>query len=179
MDLGQALVSLVSGGLAGGLVGLGGAWYWQLQTRKAAGKALLAELFTNLERTLSAATTPARHDPGDTVWRSQMPLIAKLLRWPKLKTIVHAYDAGFRLRDNIQGIESSSPDAAARHPQSVEELDRSRRRYETIESWHVQTAIEWLKAIDILQAVVLTRSERCEFEEDLKRVKETLSSYKL
>jgi hypothetical protein len=85
---------------------------------------------------------------------------------------------GFRLLDNIPEIESPSPDAAARHPQSIEELDRSRRRYETIESWHVQTANEWLKAIDILQSVVLRGSERCEFEEDLKRVRDTLSSFK-
>jgi hypothetical protein len=158
MDLVQALVSLVSGGLAGGIVGLGGAWYWQRQARKAAGKALLAELFTNLERTLSAAPTSARHDPGDTVWRSQMPLIAKLLRWPKLTTIVHAYDSGFRLLDNIRGINNFPPAAAARPPQSVDELDRSRKIHETIESWHVQTAKEWLKAIDILQAVVLSRN---------------------
>lgn len=179
MDFGQALVSLVSGGLAGGFVSLGVTWYWQRQARKAAGKALLAELFTNLERTLSAATTSARHDPGDTVWRSQMPLISKLLVWSKLKTVLRAYDAGFRLLDNIRDVLTESerrPEAS--HPQTVEELDRIRKKHKTIESWYIGTAEEWLRAIETVQPIVLGRRERSEFDSDLEQLKHTLSSYK-
>ena len=179
MDFGRALISLVFGALAGGFVSLGGIWYWRRQTRKAAGRALLAELFTNLERTMSADTTSAGHDPGDTVWRTQMPLISKLLVWSKLKTVLRAYDAGFRLLDNIREIENERGNhAAAGNPQTVEVVDRSRKRYQTIEAWYVRTAEDWLGAIDTVQALVLRKRERREFDRDLERLKETLSSYR-
>ena len=136
-------------------------------------------LFTNLERTMSADTTSACHDPGDTVWRTQMPLISKLLVWSKLQTVLRAYDAGFRLLDNVREIENERRNhAAAGNPQTVEEVDRSRKRYQTIESWYVRTAEDWLDAIDTVQALVLRKRERGEFDRDLKRLKETLSSYR-
>ena len=86
------LVSLLSG-LAGAILGFFGSLYIQRrsakETRRAAGRALLAELVGNYESLKVHERPPEGF--SRTVWDAQLPLIAQLLEWDELRLIATPY----------------------------------------------------------------------------------------
>lgn len=88
------LVSATIGGLAGGYAGYRGAL--RVQNRedrercKAAGRALLAEMIKNYR----ALDYVGEHRPAgftETVLETELPLVARLLTWKELQTVLEPY----------------------------------------------------------------------------------------
>jgi hypothetical protein len=102
----SGLLGSVIGGLIGAIVGFLGSRRLQRDTeesqRKAAGRAVLAEMFTNADRALSAESTRVLHEFLDAAWRAQLPLVARSLTWPNLKKVVSAYDSAARAFENTK-----------------------------------------------------------------------------
>ena len=89
----------------------------RVDLQKGAGRALLAEMFTNADRALSLSGTNQPVGFSDTVWFSQSPVISRLLCWKDLAKVVEAYDAGSRLSsdslsrdsDLLKGLQKNEP----------------------------------------------------------------------
>jgi hypothetical protein len=159
------------GGLGGAAIGVFGSLHIQrrseLQARRAAGRAVLAEMFTNADRALSAETTLVLHDFSDLAWQQQLPLLAHLLNWGDLKTLVNTYDSAARAFENAKDamrIEEKSSSQA-----SDPEIAR-------VISWFREVAKEWIAAMRILQSVVLNAEEKRQLDEDIQRLEARLSA---
>jgi hypothetical protein len=156
-----------------GLIGVGsgflGSLYLQRRTdreaRRAAGRAVLAEMFANVDRALSAESSLVLHQFSDLVWQQQLPLVAHLLGWNDLRTLVNTYDSASRAFENAK--ERIGVDESQRMGGSANELGKVMFGFRDI-------AKEWLTAIRVLQGVVLSKAERSALEEDIVKLESRL-----
>src|SRR5215469_12666270 len=92
-DLLSGPIATLVASLVGALCGFFGSVFAQKRehndARRAAGRAVLAEMFTNADRALSAESTLVLQEFTDFAWRQQLPLVAHLLNWEDLKTLVN------------------------------------------------------------------------------------------
>ena len=104
----QNLVYNLLSGFVGAIVGVVGLLYVQrdaqAKARRAAGRAVLAEMFTNADRALSASSSLVLHEFTDFAWQQQMPLVAHLLSWQELKILVNTYDSAARAFENARDV---------------------------------------------------------------------------
>ncbi len=139
----------------------------QKEARIAAGRAVLAEMFANADRALSAKSTFILHEFTDFAWREQLPLVAHLLDWNELRTLVNTYDSAARAFENakdvLQSEEKESPEIAN------EEQNLTR-----VGLWFLDIAKEWIAAMRILQAAVLDVSERTQLERDIENLEKRI-----
>lgn len=149
------------GAVIGALAGFVGSVFlnWRIarQTRRAAARAVLAEMFTNAERALGAESTLVIHEFFDTAWRTQLPLVAALLRWSDLKTLVRAYDGAARAYTNSDPITTMTQPAA-------------------VGRWFLTVAEEWTRAVQVLLPKAIRWRERARFNRDLQDIQQRLKS---
>ena len=157
------VVSALLGAAIGGLFSLGLYLRAQSEARRAAGRAVLAEMFTNADRALSAKTTLVLHEFTDFAWQQQLPLLAHLLNWDDLKTLVNTYDSAARAFENAR-------DVIRQGERESEDPPRSDRDFGRISSWFQDIAREWITAMRILQRVVLNKAEWAQLDEDIKKL---------
>jgi hypothetical protein len=154
-------------GFVGAVVGVIGLLYVQHRTqaeaRRAAGRAVLAEMFTNADRALSAKSTLVLHEFTDFAWQQQMPLVAQLLNWVDLKTLVNTYDSAARAFENAREVIHEGEQQVMDQSGKVRDLGR-------IGSWFRDVAQEWIVAMRILQRTVLTGNECRQLDEDIKKL---------
>jgi hypothetical protein len=134
--------------------------------RRAAGRAVLAEMFTNADRALSAESTLVLHEFTDFAWRQQLPLVADLISWEDLKVLVNTYDSATRAFENAKEVvrnRSGRDDAEAYEP-----------NFGRMASWFHDVAAEWVAAMRVLQKTVLDRNERQKLDEDIKKLEQRL-----
>jgi len=186
----SGLLGSVIGGLIGAIVGFLGSRRLQRDTeetqRKAAGRAVLAEMFTNADRALSAESTRVLHEFLDAAWRAQLPLVAQSLTWPNLKKVVSAYDAAARAFENAKDETRKLDDRqrAIREQPSVmgEELARDRqlaqieKERQKVDAWFRRVASDWAEAMGVLRTATIDCSERATFDEDLRKIEERLKA---
>jgi hypothetical protein len=184
------LLGAVIGGLIGAVGGFFGSRRLQRDIedgqRKAAGRAILAEMFTNVDRALSAESTRVLHQFLDGTWRSQLPPVAQLLNWANLKNLVDAYDAADRAFENAKDQTRALDDkerALRDRPSAMgEELQRDRqfaqieKERRKIDAWFRTVAQNWVGAMRILMTTAINPDERPTFENDLRRIEEQLRS---
>ena len=180
------ILTTLLGGLAGGYLGYWGALRVQRiedqERGKAAARAVLAEMFTNVDRALSAESTRVLHQFLNAAWRQQLPLVAKTLCWADLKKLVNAYDGAERAYENaVEGLRQSN-DAERRlieqpPPTGVEKphewIEADRRK---IDGWFRVVASDWVGAMRLLRNVAMGCDERSNFDEDLRKIEERLKS---
>jgi hypothetical protein len=135
----------------------------QAEERKAAGRAVLAEMFTNADRALSAKSTFVLHEFTDFAWQQQLPLVAQLLSWKDLKTLVNTYDSAARAFENAR-------DVMQKREQESEGRPREDREFDRVSSWFRDVAKEWIVAMRILQTTVLSGKERKQLDEDISKL---------
>ena len=158
------------GTVCGAIFGFLGSVYAQRSERndlkRAAGRAVLAEMFTNADRALSAKSTLVLHEFTDFAWRQQLPLVADLVSWDDLKTLVNTYDSAMRAFENAKEVVRRRSELDA--PETYEpNLGR-------MVSWFHDVAAEWVAAMRVLQKNVLDKQERKRLEADIKKIEERL-----
>jgi hypothetical protein len=163
----QSISANLLSGFVGSVVGIVGLLYVQhlaqAEARRAAGRAVLAEMFTNADRALSARSTLVLHEFTDFAWQQQMPLVAQLLSWKDLKTLVNTYDSAARAFENARDV---IKDGA----HEVGDTERDERDFGRIASWFTDVAQEWIAAMRILQRSVLDGKERRQLDDDIERL---------
>jgi hypothetical protein len=168
----QNIVANLLSGFVGAVVGVIGLLYVQRvaqsAARRAAGRAVLAEMFTNADRALSARSTLVLHEFTDFAWQQQMPLVAQLLNWNDLKILVNTYDSAARAFENARDVIRQGEQEEA--GTAAEERDFGR-----IASWFSEIAQEWIVAMRILQRAVLDGSERGQLDNDIAKLEEQMS----
>ena len=156
----------------GAICGFFGAVYAQRRERndakRAAGRAVLAEMFTNADRALSARSTLVLHEFTDFAWRQQLPLVADLVSWEDLKTLVNTYDSAMRAFENAKEVIRRRSDSA-----TSETYEPNLGR---MASWFHDVAEEWVAAMRVLQKAVLDRQERQRLEGDIERLEKRLTA---
>lgn len=89
-NLSSGLIGAAIGAMIGFLGSVLLSWLAERSKQRAAGRALLAEIVSNLE----ALKYPSEHRPAgysQTVWETQLPLVAALLHWNELQTVAEPY----------------------------------------------------------------------------------------
>jgi hypothetical protein len=186
----SGLLGSVIGGLIGAIVGFFGSRRLQRDADKtqqqAAARAVLAEMSTNLERALDAESTRQIHEFFDAAWRSQLPMVAQLLKWPDLKKLISVYDYAARAYENsldvLRHLEDQKRELGSKSPVMGEELQSDRKlasiegRRRRIDQWFRQIANEWIAAMSLVSEVALGREERKAFDDDLRKLDERLRS---
>lgn len=124
---------------------------------------MLAEMFANVDRALSAKSTLVLHEFSDSVWREQLPLVAHLFRWNDLRTRVNTYDGAARACENARG--ALEQEAEIRSGTDAEGHDLSR-----LGLWFHEIAEEWIAAMRVLRTPVLHGRERQQLDEDIKKL---------
>jgi len=173
-NLTSGLVGAVIGAIAGFVGSVLLNWRTTRQTQRAAARAVLAEMFTNADRALSAESTLVFHEFLDGAWRTQLPLVAELLRWPDLKILVNAYDSAARAYENARG----ELPMIERETQIVGSAFSVQRRREKVCSWFLAVADEWVKAMRLLRPSAIRRRERGGFDGDIQKIEQRLNSAK-
>lgn len=183
------LVTLLAA-LAGALIGFFGSLMLQTQAAKreqrAAGRAVLAEMFTNLDRALGAESTRVIHQFLDAAWREQLPLVAKLLKWKELKKILSAYDSGDRGYQNAVDVAKRLDDKELELKKTAtvmgNELERDKefalveQKRRRIDGWFRAMAQDWLEAMSVLRNAAIDCNEREVFDEDFRKLEERVKS---
>lgn len=168
-DLLSGPIATLIATLAGAVFGFSGSVYAQRReradARRAAGRAVLAEMFTNADRALSARSTMVLHEFTDFAWRQQLPLVADLVSWEELKTLVNTYDSAMRAFENAKEIVSRRSDPGAAENSNLGRMS----------SWFHDVAAEWVAAMRILQKTVLDRAESERLEEDIGKIEQRLA----
>ncbi len=163
----QNIVSNLLSGFLGAVVGVIGLRSVQrraqAEARRAAGRAVLAEMFTNADRALSARSTLVLHEFTDFAWQQQMPMVAHLLTWHDLKILVNTYDSAARAFENAKDVMNQGEREASTAVSEDREFGR-------ITSWFTDVANEWIAAMRILRSTVLDRTEQRQLDEDIKRL---------
>jgi hypothetical protein len=163
----QSQIGNLLSGFVGAVVGVIGLLYVQqraqAEARRAAGRAVLAEMFTNADRALSAKSTLVLHEFTDFACQQQMPLVAHLLNWEDLKTLVNTYDSAARAFENAREV-------IHQREQEVPGRSDEGRDFGRIGSWFTDVAQEWIEAMRILQRTVLNGQERRQLDEDLRKL---------
>jgi hypothetical protein len=134
--------------------------------QKGAGRALLAEIFTNADRALSLSGTHQPEPFSDIVWSNEIAVISGLLRWKDLAEIVQTYDAGERLADDM------------RDPRFLDRLARDDPR---AQGMCLDLADGFLAAIDILRAQqgLLNRAEFSHVDSRLTKLRDRATAARL
>lgn len=188
----------LSSGLLGALIGFAGSvllhWRSNRSNRRAAARAVLAEIFTNAALALSAESTRVYHEFLDAAWRTQLPLVAQLLKWPELKGLVGAYDSGARAYENGLDVLGQLKDEERRAREYEErlrnegsplttyelkwdeKLERMEEKRRMIDQWFRDVANEWIEAMRVLRNAAVGRNESKVFDEDLRKLEERLKS---
>lgn len=130
------------------------------ERRKAAGRAVLAEMIINAGRVLSAEATTLQYELVDHVWRQQLPLVATLFDWDKLRKLVVAYDSGSSI-----AIQSRLYD-----PFKMDQFHQTEAK-----DLLLRHAEEWLLGIDILAQTVLDSRETSALSSEVKKLRERLA----
>lgn len=187
-NLSSGLLGAAIGSVLGFLGSVYLNWRSDRQGRKAASRAVLAEMFTNLDRAMSAESTRVLHEFLDSAWRTQLPLVAQLLKWPDLKKIVTGYDGASRgyenAQDEIRKLDDKQRNLRAQPPVMGEEIERERQfagienERNKIDGWFRALADEWITAIHIVRDLAVERDERKVFDEDLHKLEERLKAAK-
>ena len=165
----------VIGAIAGFLGSMLLNWRGTQLNRRAAARAVLAEMWANADRALSAESTSAAalHEFWSGAWRTQLPWVAAFLRWPDLKILVSAYESAERAYENARDM-LAKPE---RESQIAEERLEQRRK--KVSFWFLAVADEWLKAMRVLRrAAICRRRERREFDDDIQQIEQRLNSAK-
>ena len=175
----QEWTSLTSG-LIGAVLGFVGAllitWWNNRSRRKAAGRALIAEMFINADRALSAESTDVTHEFFDFVWREQLPLISQLIRWADLKKVVTAYDSSARMFENAHEILERHRfiDENIRPTSGL--LEARQHELNKIHSGFQSVAAEWLIAMRTLRKAGSRWRDRRELDADLRKLETRLAA---
>jgi hypothetical protein len=189
----SGLLGAVIGSAVGAIIGFFASSSLQRRTeanlQKGAGRAVLAEMFTNADRAIGAESTGRVHAFFDEAWRGQLSLVVQRLNWPNLRKLISAYDSAARAYDNaieeIQKLDERERKLHAQPQKMGEELQRDEefgeieRNRQKISAWFVIVAQEWVDAIDVLAPAVLETEERQTFEEDFARIRRQLRSANL
>lgn len=171
-NLSSGLIGAIFGSIIGFLGSVFLNWWNQRTEREAAAHAILAEMFTNATRALDAESTLVLHPFVDSAWRSQLPSVAHLIKWPDLKILLEAYDAGFKAYENA----ADTLRAARERPKApFDELHRDKELLK-IKEWLMSAAKEWLRAIDILRGPALRPRDRTKFDDDFRKLKRRANS---
>lgn len=145
-------------------------WRNGQRNRRAAARAVLAEMFANADRALSAESTFVFHEFLDGAWRTQLPLVAEFLSWPNLKTLVNAYDAAARAYENAR---DELPKIERENQLTAQRSEQSRKR---ICGWFLTVAGEWVKAMRALRSDAIRCRDRQGFDDDLRKIEDRLAS---
>lgn len=185
-NLSSGLLGAAIGAVLGFLDSVFLNWWNDRQGRKAAGRAVLAEMFANLDRALSAESTRVLHEFLDSAWHTQLPLAAQLLKWPDLKKLVSAYDSASRgyenAKDEIRKLDDRQRNLRVQPRVMGEELKRDRQlaaienERQKIDGWFRVVAGEWITAMRVVRDSAVECDERKVFDEDLRKLEERLKS---
>jgi hypothetical protein len=163
-----------AGAVIGAILGFLGSVFLNCRTirrnRREAARAVLAEMFTNADRALSAdaASTFHFHEFLDRAWQTQLPLVAASLRWPNLKTLVIAYDSAARAYENAQEV-----------PKLAEESKNEERKEQirkNVDSWFLDVGDAWVKAMYTLKRAATGWRERRQIEADIQKIERRLKA---
>jgi hypothetical protein len=174
-NLTSGLVGAVIGAIAGFLGSVLLNWLGARLNRRAAARAVLAEMWANADRALSAESTSAiaLHEFWSGAWRTQLPWVAAFLRWPDLKILVSAYDSAERAYENARDV------LAKLELESQIAEERLEQRRKKVCFWFLAVADEWLKAMRVLRRAAICRwRERREFDGDIQKIEQRLNSAK-
>jgi hypothetical protein len=135
------------------------------ELQKGADRALMAEMFTNADRVLSASGTHQPQHLSDTVWVSEIAVVSGFLSWEDLTPFVDAYDAASRFSDDI------------RDPKFLQALEKDNP---VAHRMCLDFAEGILRAIEVLrhQRSLLTAAELSDVDDRLKKIRERAGKIK-
>ncbi len=162
-------------GVIGALLGAFGALLVQksaqAEARQAAGRAVLAEMFTNADRALSAKSSLVLHEFTAFAWQQQLSLVAQSLNWEQLKILVNTYDSAARAFENAKEVIQENASEVIRQGKNESAAAQGdEAQFRRISSWFEEVAEEWIAAMRTLQSVVLNKRERRQLDEDIKKL---------
>jgi len=127
-------------------------------------------MFTNADRALSAMSSLVLHEFTDFAWRQQLPLVAHLLNWEDLKTLVNTYDSAARTFENAREIIDQ------REKETIRGELTGKQDFGRVRSWFGEVTQELIGAMRILQDAVLDGKESRQLDSDIRKLEATLNS---